>query len=164
MLKQVPYNRWHRSRQVLNTTREGVSTTSLGSLFQCSVTLAVKQFFHIICIEHPVFQFVLLLLVLLLHTMEKKSPASFTSFPLDIYKHLQIPTQSSLPRLNSLISLCLSSSRRCSRPSSSLCPFVGLSLEVLCLPRTGHSISGVTSSGQSTGGGSPPLLCQPHSF
>jgi len=29
----------------LNISREGDSTTSLGSLFQCSVTLRVKKFF-----------------------------------------------------------------------------------------------------------------------
>ena len=33
------------SRQVLNISREGDSTTSLGSLFQCSITLRVKKFF-----------------------------------------------------------------------------------------------------------------------
>jgi len=33
------------SRRVLNISREGDSTTSLGSLFQCSVTLRGKKFF-----------------------------------------------------------------------------------------------------------------------
>ena len=33
------------SRWVLNISREGDSTISLGSLFQCSVTLTVKNFF-----------------------------------------------------------------------------------------------------------------------
>jgi len=44
---RVAYSRLHRnlSRQVLNISREGDSTTSLGSLFQCSVTLRVKKFF-----------------------------------------------------------------------------------------------------------------------
>jgi len=44
---RVTYSRLHRtwSRQVLNISREGDSTTSLGSLFQCSVTLRVKKFF-----------------------------------------------------------------------------------------------------------------------
>ena len=38
---RVTYSRLHRtlSRWVLNISREGDSTTSLGSLFQCSVTL-----------------------------------------------------------------------------------------------------------------------------
>jgi len=41
------YSRLHRtaSRQVLSISREGDSTTSLGSLFQCSVTLRGKKFF-----------------------------------------------------------------------------------------------------------------------
>lgn len=45
LLKQVPYSRSHRkaSRRVLNISREGGSTTSLGSLFQHSITLKVKM-------------------------------------------------------------------------------------------------------------------------
>ena len=44
---RVTYSRLHRtaSRRVLNISREGDSTTSLGSLFQCSITLRVKKFF-----------------------------------------------------------------------------------------------------------------------
>ena len=43
----VTYSRLHRtlSRRVLNISREGDSTASLGSLFQCSVTLRGKKFF-----------------------------------------------------------------------------------------------------------------------
>ena len=46
LLKQVPYNRSHRqaSRRVLNISIEGDSTT-LGNLFQCSITLTIKKFF-----------------------------------------------------------------------------------------------------------------------
>ena len=44
---RVIYSRLHRtlSRQIFNISREGDSTTSLGSLFQGSVTLRVKRFF-----------------------------------------------------------------------------------------------------------------------
>ena len=44
---RVTYSRLHRtlSRRVLNISRGGDSTTSLGSLFQCSVTLRGKKFF-----------------------------------------------------------------------------------------------------------------------
>ena len=44
---RVTYSRLQRtlSRWVLNISREGDSTTSLGSLCQCSVTLRVKKFF-----------------------------------------------------------------------------------------------------------------------
>jgi len=44
---RVTYSRLHRtlSRQVLNISKEGDSTASLGSLFQCSVTLRGKKFF-----------------------------------------------------------------------------------------------------------------------
>jgi len=42
---RVAYSRLHRtsSRLVLNISKEGDSTSSLGSLFQCSVTLRVKE-------------------------------------------------------------------------------------------------------------------------
>ena len=44
---RVTYSRLHRtlSRQGLNISREGDSTTSLGNLLQYSVTLRVKKFF-----------------------------------------------------------------------------------------------------------------------
>ena len=44
---RVAYSRLHRTlcRRVLNISREGDSTTSLGSLFQGSITLRVKKFF-----------------------------------------------------------------------------------------------------------------------
>ena len=46
---RVTYSRLHRtlSRWVLNISREGDSTTSLGSLVQGSVTLRVKKFFFL---------------------------------------------------------------------------------------------------------------------
>lgn len=45
LLKLVPCSKLHRkaSRWILNIFKEGNSTTSLGSLFQCSVTLKVKK-------------------------------------------------------------------------------------------------------------------------
>ena len=44
---RATYSRLQRtlSRRVLNISREGDSTASLGSLFQCSVTLRRKKFF-----------------------------------------------------------------------------------------------------------------------
>ncbi|NWH55124.1 EGFLA protein, partial [Fregata magnificens] len=42
------------SRRVLNISRQGDSTTSLGSLFQCSVTLTVKKFFLMFRWNSPV--------------------------------------------------------------------------------------------------------------
>jgi len=48
LLKWVPYSRSQRwvSRQVLDIFIEGDFTRSLDNLFQCSVTLTVKKFFH----------------------------------------------------------------------------------------------------------------------
>ena len=48
LLRQVPYNRSHRqvSSRVLSVSREGDSTASLGSLFQCCVTFTIKKLFH----------------------------------------------------------------------------------------------------------------------
>ena len=50
---RVTYSRLHRtlSRRVLNISREGDSTTSLGSLFQCSVTLRGKKSLLKICCQ-----------------------------------------------------------------------------------------------------------------
>ena len=44
---RLTYTRLHgtSSRQIWKISREGDSTTPLGSLFQCSVTLRVKKFF-----------------------------------------------------------------------------------------------------------------------
>ena len=50
LLKQVPSSRLHRKafRQVLSISRERDATTSLGSLFQYSVTFKVKNFFIVL--------------------------------------------------------------------------------------------------------------------
>lgn len=46
-VKQIPYSMLHRKlfRWVLSISREGDSTISLDSLFQCSVTLTIKNVF-----------------------------------------------------------------------------------------------------------------------
>ena len=69
----VAYSRLHRilSRWVLNISREGDSTTSLGSLFQCSVTLRGKKFFLMFRWNFLCFSLRPLPLVLLLCTTEK---------------------------------------------------------------------------------------------
>lgn len=58
LLKQLPDSKLHRkvSRGFLNISGEGDFTTSLGRLFQGSVTLTVKKFF----LRVPVFQFLLI--------------------------------------------------------------------------------------------------------
>jgi len=70
---RVTYSRLHRtlSRWVLNTAREGNSTTSLGSLFQCSVTLRGKKFFLMFRRNFLCFNLCPLPLVLSLGTTEK---------------------------------------------------------------------------------------------
>ena len=47
---RVTYSRLHStlSRLVLNISKEGEPTTSLGNLFQCSITIKVKKFFLIL--------------------------------------------------------------------------------------------------------------------
>ena len=78
LLKQLSYSRSHRqaSRWILNVFIEGDSTTSLGNLFQCSVTLMVKKFFHMFVWNFLYSSFRPLLLVLLLHTTEKSLASS----------------------------------------------------------------------------------------
>jgi len=72
-------SRLHRtlSRRVLNLSREGDSTASLGSLFQCSVTLRGKKFFLMFRRNFLCFSLCPLPLVLLLSTTEKSlAPSS----------------------------------------------------------------------------------------
>ena len=74
------YSRLHRtlSRWVLNISREGDSTTSLGSLFQCSVTLRGKNFFLMFRRNFLCLSLCPLPLVLSLGTTEKSlAPSSW---------------------------------------------------------------------------------------
>ena len=76
---RVTYSRLHRtlSRWVLNISREGDSTTSLDSLFQCSVTLRGKKFFLMFRRNFLCFSLCPLPLVLWLGTTEKSlAPSS----------------------------------------------------------------------------------------
>jgi len=73
---KVTQSRLHRtvSRQVFNISREGDSTTSLGSLCQCSVTLRGKKFFLMFSWNFLCFSLCPLPLVLSLDTTEKSLP------------------------------------------------------------------------------------------
>jgi len=88
-LEQVPYSRLHRkaSSWVLNISREGDSTSSLGSLFQCSVTLKVKKFFLLLRWNSLYSHLCPLPLVLSLGTVENSLAHLLDIHPLDIYKH-----------------------------------------------------------------------------
>jgi len=67
---RVTYSRLHRtlSRQVLNISREGDSTTSLGSLFQCSVTFRVK--YDIIIYWHTIKRCIIMNIIFLFYIFE----------------------------------------------------------------------------------------------
>jgi len=76
---RVTYSRLHRtaSRRVFNIPREEDSTTSLGSLFQCSITLGRKKFFLMLRWNFLCFSLYLLPLVLSLGTTKKSvAPSS----------------------------------------------------------------------------------------
>jgi len=76
---RVTYSRLHRTtfRRLLNISREGDSTTSLGSLCQCSVTLRGKKFFLMFRWNFLCFSLCPLPLVLSLGTTEKSlAPSS----------------------------------------------------------------------------------------
>ena len=72
---RVTYSRLHRttSRRVLNISREGDSTTSLGSLFQGSITLRGKKFFLMFSWNFLCFSLCPLPLVLSLGTTERQA-------------------------------------------------------------------------------------------
>ena len=94
---RVTQSRLHRtsSSWVLNISRERDSTTSLGSLFQCSVSLKVKKFFLMYRWNFSCFSLCPLPLVLSLSTTEKSlAPSSWhLKIFISIYK---IPSQPSL--------------------------------------------------------------------
>ena len=81
---RVTQSRLHRtlSRQVLNISRERHSTTSLGNLFHCSVTLRGKKFFLMFRQIFLCFSLSLLPLVLSLGTTEKSLASSSWHPPL----------------------------------------------------------------------------------
>jgi len=93
LLKQEPHNRSHRSVSIwlMNISTEGDSPTSLGNLFQCSITVTVKK----CCIflwdfqcsssgQYPLFYCYTLL--------RRAWPHPFAAhLPLDIYKHESDP-------------------------------------------------------------------------
>ena len=60
------------SKQFLNTSRDGNSTTSLGTLFQCLTTLSVKTFFLISNLNLPWFNLRPFPLILSPVTSEKR--------------------------------------------------------------------------------------------
>jgi len=107
----VTYSRLHRtlSRWVLNISREGESTSSLGSLFQGSVTLRGKKFFLMFKWNFLCFSLCPFPLVLLLAPLKRVWPHPLDIHPSDIYKHILGPL-SAFSRLNKPSSLSLSSS------------------------------------------------------
>jgi len=69
------------SNLVLNTSREGAATASLGSLGQCFTTTMVKNFFLISNLNLPSFSLEPFPLVPSLHTLVKSPSPSFLSAP-----------------------------------------------------------------------------------
>ena len=109
---RVTYSGLHRtlSRRVLNISREGDSTTSLGSLFQCSVTLRGKKFFLGFSWSFPGFSLCPLPLVLSLGTTAKSLTPSPWPPPcryLEAFR--RSPLNLLFSRLNKPSSLSLSS-------------------------------------------------------
>lgn len=97
LLEQVPHSRSHRkmSRQVLNTSGEGDSTTSLSTLFQSSVTPTVNKFFLVIVQNFLCCSFVHCLLSC--HwVLQKESGIIHLTLTLQIFiNNNEIPSQSS---------------------------------------------------------------------
>ena len=94
-------------KQVLNISIEGDSTTSLGGLFQCSITLPVKKFFHMLVQNFLCSSFKPLLLDLSLCTTEKSLASSIClPLPLDSYKHLSVDDDEHLSDPLSVLSPC----------------------------------------------------------
>jgi len=96
------------SRWVLNISREGDSTTSLGSLFQCSVTLRGKKLFLVFRWNFLCLSLCPLPLVLSLDTTEKSLAPSSRHPPLRyLYTFRRSPLSLLFFRLNKLSCLSL---------------------------------------------------------
>jgi len=162
---RVTYSRLHRtlSRRVLNISREGDSTASLGSLFQGSVTLRGKKFFLMFRWNFLCFSLCPLPLVLSLGTTEKSLAPSFWHPPLRYLWASLVPSLPSLLQAKQaqlpqpfLIGEMLQSPHHAHSPVASHLSWTGE-------PRTGQSTPDGASLGQSRGGGEPPSTCWPHS-
>ena len=92
--RRVTQSRLHRnsSRQVLNISTEGESTTPLDSLFQCSISLRAKKFFPVFRYNFLCFSLCPLPLVLSLGTTEKSlAPSSWMKASLQYLAQEKIP-------------------------------------------------------------------------
>lgn len=69
-----------------NTSRDGPSTASLGSLFQCLTTPTVKNFFVIANLNPLSFTMKLLPFVLSAHGLANSLPSSFLQVPFSYWK------------------------------------------------------------------------------
>ena len=136
------------SIHLLNTSRDGDSTTSLGSLFQCFISLSVMKFFRISNLNLPWCNLRLLPLVLLLVTWENRPTATLLTASFQVLvEWWDLPTASSSPDWTTLVGL----HRTCSpEPSLSSLQFFGHATAPEYLscsdgPKTEHSIQHVVS-------------------
>jgi len=107
------------SNLVLNVSRDGASTTSLGNPFQCFTTLIVKNFFLLSSPNLPCFSLKPSPLVLSLLSLLKRLSPSFPSAPFKHWKAaIRSPRSLLFSRLNKPNSLSLSSQERCSSPQT----------------------------------------------
>lgn len=131
------------SKQVLNSSKDGDSTTSVDSLFQCLPTLTVKKIFLLFKCDFLYFNICLLPLVLSLGTT--LAPPSLLP-PLRIYTYGPDAPETFFPgRRVPVLSAC-PCMRHAPVLSSSLQPFAGAAPVSACLPctrepRTRHSVT-----------------------
>ncbi|KAK4832220.1 hypothetical protein QYF61_021067, partial [Mycteria americana] len=104
------------STRLLNTSRDGNSTTSLGSLFQCLTTLSVNKFFLISNLNPPWCNLRPFPLVLSLVTWEKRPTPTWLQPP---YRQLKRAGRFPLSLLFSRLNNPRSSYDLCSRPFTS---------------------------------------------
>ncbi|KAK4826742.1 hypothetical protein QYF61_010995 [Mycteria americana] len=88
------------SKRLLNTSRDGDSTTFLGSLFQCLITLSLKTFFLISNLNLPWHKIRLFSLVLSLATWEKVTNTHLATTSFQTLHQLRRPSLDTLQHLN----------------------------------------------------------------
>ena len=156
-------------RQVLNISIDRDATNSLGSLFQCSITFTIRNFFRMLIWIFRCLSFRSLLRIPLICTTKKSLASSIClSHP---FRHLEtfigFPLSLLFFRLNRLRLFSLSSTGRCSSLLSFLWPSAGLLGDPWLFELRSPELDTMYSKfspGQKRGGGSPPLTCWPCSF
>ena len=134
------------SKWFLKTSRDGDSTTSLGSLFQCLATLSVKKFFLITNLNLPLCNLRPFPLSCCLSAVRRDQPRSHCKHLSGIWRAQQgLPSASSSPDWTAPVPSVSPRKAYSPSPSPAFLPFFGPAPAPQCpfcieVPKTEHSV------------------------